>query len=55
MSSSAIYAIGVVVVLAGLVYVASITHVQTKWIIAMGLLVVGAGLVGMASNTKKPE
>jgi hypothetical protein len=55
MSSFAIYAIGVVVIIVGLVYVASLTHVHTPWIVGMAILVAGAGLVGAANNTKKPE
>ena len=55
MSSFAVYAIGVVVLVAGLVYVANLAHVHTQWIVAMVILVAGAGLVGAASNTKKPN
>ena len=55
MSASAIYGIGVVVVVAGLFYVENLSHVPTQWIVAMVILVVGAGLVGMANSTKKPS
>ncbi len=55
MSAAAIYGIGVIVVVAGLVYVANLAHVHTQWIVAMAILVIGAGLVGMANSTKKPS
>ena len=55
MSSFAVYGIGVVVIIVGLVYVASLTHVHTPWIVGMAILVAGAGLIGAANNTKKPE
>ena len=55
MSASVTYGIGVVVILIGLIYVASLTHVHTPWIVAMALLVLGAGIVGIANNTKKPS
>ncbi len=55
MSSFAIYGIGVVLIVAGLIYVATLTHVHTPWIVGMAILVVGAGLIGAANNTKKPE
>ncbi len=55
MSSFAIYAIGVVILVAGLVYVATLTHIHTPWIVGMVILVVGAGLIGAANNTKRPS
>jgi hypothetical protein len=55
MSSFAIYAIGVVIIVIGLIYVASLAHVHTPWIVGGAILVVGAGLIGAANNTKKPE
>ena len=55
MSSFAIYAIGVVIIIAGLVYVASIAHVHTPWIVGGALLIAGAGLIGAVNSTKKPQ
>jgi uncharacterized membrane protein HdeD (DUF308 family) len=54
MSSFGIYAIGVVLIIAGLVYVATLTHLHTPWIVGMAILVAGAGLIGAANNTKRP-
>ncbi len=55
MSSFAVYAIGILVLVAGLAYVANLMHIHTQWIVAMVVLVAGAGLIGAASTTKKPE
>lgn len=55
MSSFAIYAIGVVVIIIGLVYVASAAHVHTQWIVGGAILVLGAGLIGAVNSTKKRD
>jgi hypothetical protein len=55
MSSFAIYAIGVVVIIIGLVYVASTAHVHTPWIVGGAILVLGAGLIGAVNSTKRPQ
>ena len=55
MSSFAIYVVGIVVLVAGLVYVATLTHIHTPWIVGMAILVIGAGLIGAANNTKRPS
>lgn len=55
MSSFAIYAIGVVVIIIGLAYVATLAHVHTPWIVGGAILVFGAGLIGAVNNTKKRD
>jgi len=55
MSAFAIYAIGVVVIVIGLVYVASVAHIHTPWIIGGAILVFGAGLIGAVNSTKRPQ
>ena len=55
MSSFAIYAIGVVIIIVGLVYVATLAHVHTSWIVGGAILVAGAGLIGAVNNTKRPD
>ncbi len=47
-----LYGLGIVIVIAGLVYVAVLGHVATHWIVAMVILVAGAGLIGAVNNTK---
>ncbi|NYF79675.1 hypothetical protein [Granulicella arctica] len=55
MSSFAIYAIGVVIIIIGLVYVASLAHVHTPWIVGGAILVFGAGLIGAVNSTKRRD
>ena len=44
MSSFLIYAIGIVIILAGLIYGATLLHVPHAWIIVGALLVLGLGI-----------
>jgi len=54
MSSFLIYAIGLVIVLAGLIYGATLLHIQQHWIIAGALVVLGLGvLVGVGKTRQK--
>jgi hypothetical protein len=55
MSSFGIYAIGVVVIVIGLAYIASIAHIHTQWIVGGAILVAGAGLIGAVNSTKKRD
>jgi hypothetical protein len=55
MSSFAIYAIGVVVIIIGLIYVATLAHVHTPWIVGGAILVFGAGLIGAVNSTKQRD
>ncbi len=50
--SFALYVVGIVILIAGLVYVAVLTHVHTQWIVAMVIVLVGAGLMAAVNNTK---
>jgi peptidoglycan/LPS O-acetylase OafA/YrhL len=53
--SFALYAIGILVLIAGLVYVAVLTHVATHWIIAMVIVLIGAGLMAAVNNTRQRD
>jgi uncharacterized membrane protein HdeD (DUF308 family) len=53
--SFAIYAIGTLILLAGIMYVAHLTHVPEKWIVAMALVVLGAGIMGGVSSTRQKD
>jgi hypothetical protein len=55
MSSFGIYIVGIVIIIIGLIYVASLAHMHTSWIVGGAILVAGAGLIGAANNTKKPS
>lgn len=54
MSSFGVYLVGIVILIIGLIYVATLAHVHTPWIVGGAILVAGAGLIGAANNTKKP-
>lgn len=53
--SFALYALGLVILIGGLVYVAVLTHVHSQWIIAMVIILVGAGLMAAVNNTKSRD
>jgi cytochrome c biogenesis protein CcdA len=53
--SFALYAVGIVILIAGLVYVAVLTHVHAQWIVAMVIVLVGAGLMAAVNNTKQRD
>ena len=55
MSSFAIYALGVVVLIIGLVYIATLVHIHTPWIVGGAILMLGAGLIGAVNNTKQRD
>ncbi len=55
MSSFGIYAIGVVVLIIGLIYIATLAHVHTPWIVGCAILIAGAGIIGAVNNTKRPD
>ena len=54
MSSFLIYAVGLIIVLAGLIYGATLLHLQQSWIIVGALIVLGLGvLVGVGKTRQK--
>jgi hypothetical protein len=53
--SFAIYAIGVLILLAGLAYVAHLVHMPEKWIVAGALLILGAGIMGGVASTRQKD
>jgi len=54
MSSFLIYAVGLVIVMAGLIYGATLLHIQQHWIIVGALVVLGLGvLVGVGKTRQK--
>ncbi len=50
--SFALYVVGMVILIGGLIYVAVLTHVHTQWIVAMVIVLAGAGLMAAVNNTK---
>ncbi len=50
--SFAMYGVGLLVLIGGLVYVAVLSHVHSQWIVAMVIVLLGAGLMAAVNNTK---
>lgn len=55
MSAFAIYMVGLVVLLGGLVYGASLAGVPTHWIIVGAIVIAGAGILGAATRTRQKD
>jgi hypothetical protein len=53
--SFAIYTVGTLILIAGLIYVAHLVHMPEKWIVACVLLILGAGIMGGVSNTRQKD
>lgn len=53
--SFAIYTVGTLILIAGLIYVAHLAHVPEKWVIAMAILLLGAGIMGGVSATRQKD
>lgn len=55
MSSFAIYLIGMIVVIGGLTYIATLVHVPTEWIIGGAVVLLGAGILGAVTKTRRKD
>jgi hypothetical protein len=55
MSSFAIYAIGLVIVIIGVIYICHIAHIPQTWTIGITLLMFGAGIIGAVNNTRQRD
>ena len=55
MSSFLIYAVGLVIVLAGLIYGATLLHIPQSWIVVGALVVLGAGVVMGVGKTRQKD
>ena len=55
MSSFLIYAIGLIIVLAGLIYGATLLHVPHAWIIVGTLIVLGLGIAMGVGKTRQKD
>ncbi len=55
MSAFMLYAIGFVVMLAGLIYGATLLNLPQNWIIVGGLIVAGLGVMTGVSLNKQPD
>jgi hypothetical protein len=55
MSSFAIYAIGIVIVIIGVVYICHVVHMPQTWTIGLTILLIGGGLIGAVNNTRQRD
>ncbi len=55
MSAFALYIVGFLVLLAGLVYGAYLLHVPHTWIVVGALVIVGLGVMSAVSHTKRRD
>ena len=53
--SFGIYLTGFVLVVAGLIYGASLMHVPTHWIVVGAFIVAGAGVIGAVKTTRQKD
>ena len=53
--SFGIYLAGLLVVIAGLIYGASLMHVPTQWIVVGGLVLVGLGILTGVKVTRQKD
>ncbi len=55
MSNMAIYLVGIVILIAGLAWGASVAGLSSTWIAVGALVILGAGIVGAVGRTRRPE
>jgi uncharacterized membrane protein HdeD (DUF308 family) len=55
MSSFAIYAIGTLILIAGVIYICHLVHLPQQWIIGLTILLIGAGIIGAVNSTKQRD
>lgn len=53
--SFALYVLGTLILIAGLVYVAHLVHMPEKWVIAIAVILLGAGIMGGVSSTRQKD
>ncbi|MGS1014672.1 hypothetical protein ACVCL3_11295 [Rhodanobacter sp. UC4437_H4] len=55
MSSFALYLIGMIVVIGGLAYIATLVHVPVEWIVGGAVVLLGAGILGAVTKTRRRD
>ncbi|HEX2674885.1 MAG TPA: hypothetical protein VHM25_28610 [Polyangiaceae bacterium] len=53
--SFGIYLLGIVLLISGLVYAASIVNAPTHWIVVGTLVMLGAGVIAAVKNTRQRD
>ena len=55
MSNMSLYIIGVVILIAGLAWGASVAGLAPTWIAIGAVILLGAGIIGAVGRTRRPE
>jgi len=55
MSAFALYAIGFVLFVAGVLYAEHLLHVPQTWVLVSGLVMLGLGVMSAVSHTKRRD
>lgn len=53
--SFGIYLVGIVLVIAGLVYAATILNLPTQWIVVVAVVLLGIGIVAAVKSTRQRD
>lgn len=53
--SFALYAVGYLIVIAGVAYMAHLMHIPQTWIVGIVIILVGIGLVTGVQNTRQKD
>ena len=55
MSSFAIYTLGTVILIVGVLYVCHLAHLPSHWTIAIAILLFGAGIMSAVNSTRQRD
>jgi cadmium resistance protein CadD (predicted permease) len=53
--SFGLYALGYVIVLIGILYIAHLMHIPQNWMIGIGLVLVGIGVTSAVTGTRRRD
>jgi uncharacterized membrane protein len=53
--SFALYSLGTLILIAGVVYVCHLLHMPEHWVIAIAIVLLGAGIMGAVSSTRRRD
>lgn len=53
--SFALYGVGTLILVIGVLYICHLVHLPTHWTIAVGIVLAGAGLMGAVSSTRQRD
>ena len=53
--SFALYLLGTLILIAGVLYVCHLAHLSQTWTIGIGIVLLGAGIMGAVSSTRTKD